>query len=335
MATQAQASSDVELVDLSDVNQLKTFVRFSQVSNMDDGVRIDYELSPKWPSAEFYAPEGQTWDLSAKEAVLVTLTNVGGSTERFFIHLGNPGPDRSKVKTIGSGRTDIAPNETKTIRVPISSDGGFDPSMVEFVRIFTGMHKTPVAVKLSGVKAVGTGSHQAAISSASPTPAPTATNHTPGANSVLPDAAGNLLDLSDVNQLVTDLRFTSVSNSPDGPILDFDLSPKWPSVEFFAGPKKTWDLSSYQFVDAEITNLGSSQERIFIYLANPYQNHNNKTTCGSGRVDIAPGETKTIRLDLSQGNAGFNPADVDAFRIFTGKHKTPVKLKLSSLKAVK
>ncbi|WPJ95162.1 hypothetical protein SH580_17205 [Coraliomargarita algicola] len=97
----------------------------------------------------------------------------------------------------------------------------------------------------------------------------------------------------------------------------------------------TWDLSDYSYVEATITNLGNNQERVFVYLANPYKDYKNKLTCGSDRVDFAAGETKTIRLDLSAGDLGFNSANIDAFRVYTGMHKNPLKLKLHSLKAVK
>lgn len=71
-----------------------------------------------------------------------------------------------------------------------------------------------------------------------------------------------------------------------------------------------------------------------MYVANPFENHNNKKTSGSGRVDMASGETKTLRLPLYVNNA-FDPSQVEALRVFTGKHVNPVKLKLESVRAVK
>ena len=151
---------------------------------------------------------------------------------------------------------------------------------------------------------------------------------------ISPSPDGQLLDLSDPASLTTDLRFSQISEDGSGGInIEFELSPKWPSVAFFGGRDVVWDLSDYTAVELKMTNPGDEPQLIFAYVANPFKDYRNKKTSGTGKVEFAPGETQTIRIPLA-GAKDFNPAQVESIRIFTGKHKAPFTMDLESIRVV-
>lgn len=324
-------------IDLSDPSSLKTDLRFAGISGSEQGLMLDFEVSPKWPSVEFLNPDNSTWDLSNYGAIEVTLTNVGDKAERIFVYAANPYDDYRKMKTSGSGKVDFAPGQTRVVRIPLTAADGFDPSNVEAVRIFTGKHTSPVRFELTGLKVVDPGNRVAEVSTGTVEPQPSTTGQgVAGDNkAVKPEAGNDLVDLGNPGSLKTDLRFAQITPADDGRslVLGFDLSPKWPSVEFLAPNNSVWNLGDYSAVEIKITNLSEKTENLMSYAANPFEDYRNKPTSGSGKVTFMPGQTQTVRIPL-QGVENFNPSAVEAIRIFTGKHTAPFKVHLESMTAV-
>ncbi|MGE9296471.1 MAG: sulfatase [Puniceicoccales bacterium] len=323
---QPSAGGDLFSLEALDASQID--LRFATAKKSPEGIQVHFENVPKWPSIEFIAKEGMPWDVSSFSQVDIEITNHSPYTVRTAAWIANPG-DSGKAPKRNSAKLDIPAGQTTTLTIPIDpAQYALDLRNIKTIRLFVDKLQGSVDYTIHSVK--GSGSPTGGAVSAPQAAKSTPTNSGPAAKI---GASGALLDLSDANQLKTDLRFASISDANDGVVMDFDLSPKWPSVDFFA-QGGNWDLSQYRFVEATITNLNSSKERVFVYLSNPYEDFRNKKKLGSGKVDLNPGESKTIRLNLAEVSPDFDLSDVEAFRVFTGKHQAPVKLKLSSLQAV-
>lgn len=323
-------------IDLATINPADIETRFATVRKTGEGLKISYQLSPKWPSIDFLPPTGTTWNLSRYGAVDITLSNLGTQAVKTTAFITNPGDNSSNrmrngtTQVIGAGKT-----ETITIKFD-PSHYPLDLTRLASLRIFVDKLKAPATFLVRSIKASGTPPAETATPPAKALPAASSTAAAVGGASHRPAADGSLVNLADTAALVTDLRFSQVK--PDaagnGLILDFEVSPKWPSVEFFAGKNATWDLSGYSAIDVKLTNVGGTTERIFVYAANPHADYRQKKKRSAEKFDLSPSQTHTFRISLSQAG-GFNPSQVEAVRIFTGMHKTPVTLKLSSIKAVR
>lgn len=316
-----QSGAVVNLTTL-DLTTIET--RFASVEKVNGELIVDFEHSPKWPSIDIFAPADKAWDLTGYGSVDVKLTNHSTQDIKTVAYITNQGDSNLTQKRNGT-QVEIPAGSTDTIRI------NFDPqqypldlSQLHSIRIFVNKLQGPAKFTVHSITAntspVAMGAAQIAPPKSS-------------GGLVQPGAKGDLLHLEDPASLTTDLRFARVSPSDQGLILDFDLSPKWPSVEFFGDKKATWDLSSYAAIEIELTNLGEKPENLFAYAANPFEDYRNKQTSGSGKVAIAPGGTATVRIPL-QGVDSFNPSNVEAVRIYTGKHTAPVKVRLESIRVV-
>ena len=329
-----EPESSGTVVDLATVDPSSVGTRFASVSKANGKLVIDFEHSPKWPSVDIFAPSGQSWDLSDYGTVDVKLTNNSAFDVKTVAYLANEGDSNRTKKRVG-GSADIPAGGTKTIRIDLKSeDYSFNSSQVGWLRIFVNKLQGPAKFTVDSVTANGSPGGTRPTAKAQPTSTAPAAQTNSG-NVIYPPPNGQLLDLSDPSKLLTDLRFSKVTGDGNGGLeLEFELSPKWPSVSFFAGKGVVWDLSDYTAVEVTMTNPGDQNELMFTYVANPFEDYRNKKTSGSGKVVFGPGETKTIRIPLT-GVKDFNPAQVDSVRVFTGKHKAAFKMKLESVRVIR
>lgn len=153
---------------------------------------------------------------------------------------------------------------------------------------------------------------------------------------VKPSADGGLVDLAAADPAGLNKRFASAEKAPgeNALILKFENDPRWPSIDFrpVGGP---WDLSGFGRVEATLTNEGEQTVKTFLQVANATADA--KKAIGE-KADIAPGQTKTISVDLAAPNKMSDykliPSQVEQVRIFVGKVTAPSTLKLTSLKVV-
>jgi hypothetical protein len=156
----------------------------------------------------------------------------------------------------------------------------------------------------------------------------------------VPSAAGELVNLNTIDPASLKTRFATVTRSEtsEGLVLDYENSPKWPSVDF-APAAGVWDLSAYAGVEAVITNEGTNTVKTIMSVYNP--GIPGKMKSNGTKQDIAPGETVTMTALFGKNPNPNKAADsldltqISIVKIFVGKVSSPSKLKVSSLKVVK
>jgi len=153
-----------------------------------------------------------------------------------------------------------------------------------------------------------------------------------------PAADGSVLNLSTVNPAGLSTRFASVEKAPDGLLLKYENSPKWPSVDF-EPPSGMLDLSGYAHVEVNLTNMGNQNVWTSVMLVNPGHVGGKINKSIGNHAVIAPGESTTITVDLDEPGGKnehkLNPAEVDYVRIFVGKVSASSQLKLTAIRAVR
>lgn len=153
---------------------------------------------------------------------------------------------------------------------------------------------------------------------------------------VKPAGDGSIVDMSGTDYYAYQTRFASVSKSPVGDTLLFryEVSSKWPSVDFLPPAGKTWDLSGYDGVEIKITNKSDQAVKMFAYVAGPGDTSGNKKRAGSKAV-IGAGSTITHQVPFDPVEGPFNPADVASIRLFVGNLSAAVTFEIHSVKAFK
>lgn len=326
-----------EVIDLAALDPSSVETRFATVSKEESGWVINFENSPKWPSVDFLAPEGTPWDLTGYEAIEVKLTNEGTNTVKTVAYIANEGDSNASKKRNGI-QLDIPAGETQVLRIDFDpSQYPLDLSRLTQLRIFVNKLTSEAKFRLHSVTAVKGSGAPAAAAPPKP-PAPAATGDAPSsAGQAKPSAEGNLIDFAAVSSATSDLRFASVAPTEGGDalMLDFELSPKWPSVDFHPTAAATWDLSGYLAIEVSLTNESAETVKTFFFAANEGDSQQSQKRQGAKMTPIQHGATEVIRIDLTASQPPFDPSQVRSIRVFVGKHTAPVKLKLNSLKAVK
>lgn len=336
-------TSATGFIDLEEVDPGALSLRFAKAKKSDDGKElvVDFENHPKWPSVEFRAPEGQTWDLTGSTAIAIDLTNHSDQDIKTAAFVTNPGDTNANRKRVHE-QIVVPAGAKETLQLDLATGtGGFDPSQLQALRIFVNKVSAPSQYTIHGIRAVGVNQAQVPAKEDSlpitkndddSEPLAQGSNDGPG-NEIGED--GELYNFSELTKDEVALRFADFEVSEDGKsvLVTLEVSPKWPSAEFYAPGKMTWDLSGYSAVEMTLKNEGESKEKAFVYIANPGDGKDNKKRVGV-KTDLGPGEESTLVLDLNKGE-NFDVSDVQKFRIFTGKHAEPVKFRITSVKAIK
>jgi len=114
---------------------------------------------------------------------------------------------------------------------------------------------------------------------------------------------------------------------------EFPINDKYPRF-YFPVQGEHWDLSAFGEVQVDVTNSGTETTKVFLQVSNPgtpEQGHNI-----GGKIELAPGETKTLQVNLSEKSKkgyALDPKQVSSIHIFVMKPTSPVKLSIGNLKA--
>ena len=133
----------------------------------------------------------------------------------------------------------------------------------------------------------------------------------------------NNFDTSQV--VVQDATFELINNS-DNKLLKVNsgYTIDKPGVVIKQSDDNPWDLTGYQKVLADVTNIGDEFIQVELFVGDDPDGLI-KWYC-SDYVDLNPGETKTISVDLSWTPWAFSPQiEVNGMRGVPGKLKTDIK----------
>lgn len=321
--------SDQEVIDLAQVELGGLVKRFADVRREGSTLVYEYENDPKWPSVDIEAPGDSPWDLSDYQAIDVSLTNISQLPVRVTVYFADPEDTNAARRRVGA-RSTIPAGAIETLRINFAeNEYPIDLTRLSSMRVFVDKLTQPVALRLNSVKAVE-------LEGATEKSAPARSQPKPQASSkaAKPAVGGELFNVAKAEQETeVSLRFTDVQPTGDALMLNFELSPKWPSVSFHPLGGGAWNLSNAQTVEINVTNEGSNKVKTFAFVASTGDTHKDQKRA-SEKIDLAPGETQTIRIPLASGTEAFDSSQVEEVRIFVGKHKAPVKLKLNSIKAL-
>jgi hypothetical protein len=114
----------------------------------------------------------------------------------------------------------------------------------------------------------------------------------------------------DVSKVVTSDAKVSVSKVAGGAALAITTGhkEKWPGVTLKA-PKGTWDLSKAEFLEVTVRNTSAGPTTVNCRVDN--EGANGTLNCCTDRVNVKPGESVTLRVQLVRKPAG--PAGVKLF----------------------
>lgn len=121
---------------------------------------------------------------------------------------------------------------------------------------------------------------------------------------------------------------------PGGKALEFttQLGPNWPTASI-AGD---WDLTGYDYVDADITNLADTPVRVLLSAANAGGNQDRGDSTGSGTIEA--GASGTVRLTLGEWHGTPKPIDlakITTLRVLLDRPKSPSHFYVTAIRAVK
>lgn len=313
-----------QLVDIRNLDLSTLDLRFSEVEKTESGdaLIMNFEHSPKWPSVEFSAPEGGLWDLSSARGLEMVLVNQSTQTVKTAAFITVPEDTNANRKRYGAQK-DIPAGKESALVIPF--DGNLDVSRFNKLRVFVNKTTGPVSLVLKDIRVIG----GAAIEPVSKVPAPAAV---PPAGKI----NDRWIDIRKVNAGNTRLRFTRFKTVADGKSLqvDFELSPKWPSIDFLPENGGVWDLSAYKAVEIELTNTGSTKARAISFITNEGDTQQNQKRSTGDKSIPAPGESVVLRIPLTASDS-FNPAEITSIKLFTGMHTAPVQFRIDRIEPVK
>jgi beta-glucanase (GH16 family) len=111
-------------------------------------------------------------------------------------------------------------------------------------------------------------------------------------------------------------------------------SNRFPGIQIH--PKaKVWNLSGYNKVEVDITNLSKQRVKVFVRVDNPGDWRKNPWNCTGTMIPAAATKTVTVVFGYSWGQPGFklDPAKVNNILIYCANLKQSAKLKVNSIRA--
>jgi beta-glucanase (GH16 family)/uncharacterized cupredoxin-like copper-binding protein len=308
-----------------------------------NGARV---IEGRFPAGDGYPAfafpiAGGAWDLSAYSGVQAEVTNVGAGKVTVALRVDNAGD--WKQNPFNTESVEIAPGETRSIKVTFGRSYGGNPgfaldaSKVTGLRIFAVNPKAEAAVRVLGLKAVGAAA-PASTSAASVAAASTST----GAGSKnVPPATGALFytrGLVGMNTAAIRVDKARVVAAPDGVGVRMEFGAgesDYPTMDLPV-PDGGWNLSAYSGVQAELSNHGAARTRVALRVDNA--GDWKKEPFNTEAFWLAPGETKTLRVDFgrSHGNPGFalDAGKVTAVKVFAITPKDAGSIVIKSIAAV-
>jgi len=151
-----------------------------------------------------------------------------------------------------------------------------------------------------------------------------------------PPEDGRLVDFDrlDAGRLSAQDCQAQIGSIPGGKALEFTghLGPNWPSATITGD----WDLTGYDYVDADITNLSASPVRVLISVTNAGGNQDRGDSTGSGTIE--GGSSGTVRITLGEWHGTPKPIDlakITMLRVLLDRPKTASHFYVTRLRAVK
>jgi hypothetical protein len=113
---------------------------------------------------------------------------------------------------------------------------------------------------------------------------------------------------------------------------------KWPKASL----EGKFDLTGYKGIEITLTNVGTTPSKTSVRADNPGNYKDKPWNSAVAFNPIAPGETKTLRIDFGYHNFrdqrkayDLDPSNINAIMVAGSAPSTPVKWRIDSIKAVK
>ena len=277
-------------------------------------LRVSFEKG-KYPGLQLNAP-GKGWDLRNFAGVEVELTNTGSETVVAALRVDNPGDWKKQPWNVE--KIKLKTGETKPLRVTFGQSWGspgfaINPARIIRAVVYAENPKAGSQVRVDNLRAFGQ---------------PVARE----ADAV--DLGGMLFDFGPDFILAGRAKEQgATARVEDGRlVVEFATDESWPAVALTPVAKQ-WDLSIFESVQAEVTNLADAPVRIGIRIDNPGAPKNSNTE----QVTIPAGKTETVKVTFGQswGKPGpaLDPAKVISLLIFADKPKSAARIAVDNIKA--
>ncbi len=294
MLPPADLADAEELCDFAaeeDVGRIRTDDSQVSIVDVEDGkaLRVEFGHEKQYPTVYLDGPEGG-WDLSAHAGAQATVTNEGNTTVSVALRIDNPGDWRNQPWNVEHTR--LAPGETKTIRVTFGRSWGapsydLDPARVVRAAIYLENPTEDATLLIERVESFGTA------------PARGETDE------VSPDGLLFSFDEGfDLKGRVEERGATARLHQGRLEI-EFGTNERWPGVYLLPSGKR-WDLSSFESLQMEATNLSDADVRVLVRVDNP--NPDGLRNCNTDGGSVKANATKTLKVTFgkSWGGQGFD-----------------------------
>lgn len=88
-------------------------------------------------------------------------------------------------------------------------------------------------------------------------------------------------------------------------VVDYGTDETWPGV-YLLPPRGRWDLSSFESVQVDVTNLSDADARVLVRVDNPNPDGRRNCNTDGGRVQSGETRTLTVTFGKSWGGQGFD-----------------------------
>lgn len=270
--------------------------------------------SGRYPGVQLNAP-GHGWNLSNFAGVEVELTNVSDQKLTVAMRIDNPGNWKDEPWNVE--KTSLNPGQTRTLRVKFGQSWGapgfaLNPARVVRALVYAERPKAGAQIRIDNLRAYG----QPMVREVD----------TLDLEGMLFDFGPSFIPAGRVEERGATARVEG------GRLIGEFTEGSWPAVALKPMAKQ-WDLSNFESVQAELTNLGKAPVRMGLRVDNPGRPENSNTELET----IKPGETKVIKVTFGQswGKPGYklDPSKVTAVLVYAGKPNGTARVAVDNIKA--
>lgn len=279
-------------------------------------LQLVFGTAKGYPTIHLPAPP-ELWDLSSFAGVQAMVTNPTAAKITVCLRVDNAGDWKKSPWNIE--KTDLEPGETKAVQVKFGQswgNPGFDlnPAAVSAIVIYVNKPAQPLTVLVDDLKAFGSPQVR--------------TEGRVGDDGLLFDFETppnpKRIEHRGATGTVADGKLT-VAFGTDG---------QWPSLYLYPDGRK-WDLSLYESVEMEVTNLSASKVTVLARVDNP--NADGQKNCNTERATIEPQKTGTLKVTFgkSWGGVGFalDPSNVVGILLMVDRPKEAYTIAVDNIKA--
>lgn len=286
--------------DEADARRIRTEDATVSVVDAKDGKALQAEFGHErqYPTVHLDAPE-DGWNLSPYAGVQVTLTNQGAGPVTAALRIDNAGDWRNQPWNVEHAR--LAAGETKTIQVTFGRSFGapslaLDPAKVVRAVVYLESPQHEATLLIEGLRPFGTAP-------------PLRETEAVGLDGVL-FTFGEAFDL----EPRVENRGAKARLQEGRLVVEFGTGERWPAI-YLLPPGKRWDLSNFESVQMQATNLSDANVRVLARVDNP--NPDGRRNCNTEGTTLQPGETRTLTVTFgkSWGGQGFDLDESDVVGI--------------------